>query len=157
MGLGDFFANLFCRAKPTPHSGDQDSVYWRDVWLREFADESKFEKINSKAEIPESMRALDLVLGVMAEPGGDWEPSCIRSPDGPPGSRLCNAGVNKEYCYILIERGGEYHARILKLFSISTDSPKKVWEYYIPNLHTSSHAALRDALGRMEQFKEMFG
>jgi hypothetical protein len=94
-------------------------------------DSSRFHEVHSTSDLPPGIVALcggdD---GRLAEPGQNWNATCVITDPSLPGKRLIWAAVSGEYYVVHYERGGiahSFHILVAKLTK-NDAKPKVIWQ-----------------------------
>jgi hypothetical protein len=92
-------------------------------------DLSRFHEVHSTHDLPSEIVNLCAQDGHIADPGQNWNPSCVIMDPTVPGKRLIWAAAGGEYYIVHYERGGiahTYHILVAKLTKADA-KPKVVW------------------------------
>jgi hypothetical protein len=93
-------------------------------------DASRFHEVRATTKLPPAILALcDGEDGKLAEPGQNWNATCVITDPTLPGKRLIWAAVGNDYYVVHYERGGiahSFHILVAKLTQIDA-KPKVVW------------------------------
>ena len=109
-------------------------------------DLSRFHEVNSTHDLPSAIVELCAKDGHIADPGQNWNPTCVIMDPTVPGKRLIWAAVGGEYYVVHYERGGiahTYHILVAKLMK-GDAKPKVVWS--ADGAPLKDYAAFLDAL-----------
>jgi hypothetical protein len=94
-------------------------------------DSSRFHEVHSTKDLPPAILALcdgggD---GKLAEPGQNWNATCVITDPTLPGERLVWAAVGSDYSVVHYERGGIAHSFHILVAKLAKDDakPKLVW------------------------------
>jgi hypothetical protein len=111
-------------------------------------DASRFHEVHSTSDLPPAALALcdgggD---GKLAEPGQNWNATCVITDPTLPGKRLIWAAIGGEYYIVHYERGGIAHSFHILLARLAKDDakPKLVWRAV--GRQFKDYAAFVDAL-----------
>jgi hypothetical protein len=139
------------------------SLCWADVTKlpaedrTALLDASRFREVHSTSALPSSILALcdgggD---GKLAEPGQNWNATCVITDPSLPGKRLIWAAVGGEYYVVHYERGGIAHSFHIVVGKLTKNDaqPKVVWRAvgtplkdYAAFLDALRHGKLHDSL-----------
>jgi hypothetical protein len=113
---------------------------------RMLQDLSRFHEVHSTHDLPSAIVKLCAEDGHIADPGQNWNATCVIMDPAVPGKRLIWAAVGGDYYVVHYERGGiahTFHILVAKL--MKTDlKPKLVWSAGGASL--KDYAAFLDAL-----------
>ena len=94
-------------------------------------DSSRFHEVHSTSGLPPAIVALcGGDNGSLAEPGQNWNATCVITDPSLPGKRLIWAAVGGEYYVVHCERGGiahSFHILVAKLTK-NDAKPKVIWQ-----------------------------
>jgi hypothetical protein len=94
-------------------------------------DASRFHEVHSTKDLPPAVVALCAGdNGRLAEPGQNWNATCVITDPTLPGKRLIWGAVGAEYYVVHYERGGiehSFHILVAKLTKPDA-KPKVIWE-----------------------------
>ncbi len=94
-------------------------------------DSSRFHEVHSTSDVPPAIVALcGGDNGRLAEPGQNWNATCVITDPSLPGKRLIWAAVGGEYYVVHYERGGiahSFHILVAKLTK-NDAKPKVIWQ-----------------------------
>jgi len=94
-------------------------------------DSSRFHEVHSTSDVPPAIVALcGGDNGRLAEPGQNWNATCVFTDPSLPGKRLIWAAVGGEYYVVHYERGGiahSFHILVAKLTK-NDAKPKVIWQ-----------------------------
>jgi hypothetical protein len=94
-------------------------------------DSSRFHEIHATSDLPPAIVALCAGdNGRLAEPGQNWNATCVITDPTLPGKRLIWGAVGAEYYVVHYERGGiehSFHILVAKLTKPDA-KPKVIWE-----------------------------
>ena len=94
-------------------------------------DSSRFHEVHSTSGLPPAIVALcGGDNGRLAEPGQNWNATCVITDPSLPGKRLIWAAVGGEYYVVHYERGGiahSFHILVAKLTK-NDAKPKVIWQ-----------------------------
>ena len=114
--------------------------------LRMLQDLSRFREVHSTHDLPSAIVGLCAKDGHIADPGQNWNPTCVITDPTVPGKRLIWAAAGGEYYVVHYERGGiahTFHILVGKLMKADA-KPKVVWTAVGGPL--KDYAAFLDAL-----------
>ena len=98
---------------------------------RVLLDASHFHDVHSTKDLPPAVVALCVDdNGRLAEPGQNWNATCVITDPSLPGKRLIWAAVGGEYYVVHYERGGiaySFHILVAKLTK-NDAKPKVIWQ-----------------------------
>jgi len=115
-------------------------------------DSPRFHEVHSTRDLPSAIVNLCAKDGHVADPGQNWNPTCVIMDPTVPGKRLIWAAIGGEYYVVHYERGGiahTFHALVARLTK-NDAKPKVVWTAVGGPL--KDYAAFLDALrsGRLD-------
>jgi hypothetical protein len=94
-------------------------------------DSSRFHEIHTTSDLPPAIVALCAGdNGRLAEPGQNWNATCVITDPTLPGKRLIWGAVGAEYYVVHYERGGiehSFHILVAKLTK-NDAKPKVIWQ-----------------------------
>jgi hypothetical protein len=92
---------------------------------------SRFHEVHSTSDLPSAILALcdGGADGKLAEPGQNWNATCVITDPTLPGKRLIWAAVGGDYYVVHYERGGIAHSFHILVAKLANDDakPKLVW------------------------------
>jgi hypothetical protein len=90
---------------------------------------SRFHEVHSTRDLPSAILNLCAKDGHIADPGQNWNPTCVIMDPTVPGKRLIWAAIGGEYYVVHYERGGiahTFHILVAKLTN-NDAKPKVIW------------------------------
>ena len=93
-------------------------------------DSSRFHEIHATSDLPPAIVALCAGdNGRIAEPGQNWNATCVITDPTLPGKRLIWGAVGAEYYVVHYERGGIEHSFHILVAKLAKDGakPKEIW------------------------------
>jgi hypothetical protein len=129
----------FCYADVTKLPGEDHKA---------LLDASHFREVHSTSDLPSAILALSDGGGdgKLAEPGQNWNATCVITDPTLPGKRLIWAAVGADYYVVHYERGGIAHSFHILVAKLAKDDakPKLVWRAV--GRQFKDYAAFADAL-----------
>ncbi len=110
------------------------SLCWADVTKlsaedrRVLQDSSRFHEVHTTSDLPPAILTLcdGGGNGKLAEPGQNWNATCVITDPTLPDERLIWAAVGGEYYVVHYERGGIDHSFHILVMKLTKDDAKKV-------------------------------